>query len=199
MAYDANSCYYKLALSNHVLENESDVQQKSTASNMTLLLDDELNVQNHLYMRSLSAECCIDNLSLSNLPLTFSNRESIYLSLVMPPSISDGNAIVTEAYVANRNSETCAISMSNVTTQSSREAINYVNLLLQESVNKFLLFRYLECLCDADLFRDDVFHMEDQKLHISSDDSELLVWYLETSILMRLQTIAAINEAINED
>ena len=198
MAYD-NSCYYKLSLSNVNVENAKDLSLPSTASNMSLILDNEISIQSHLYMKSLSAECCLDNLSLSNLPNTFSCRESIELILDMPLTVSDGNVIITEAHTSEQNVQRCVFHMENVITSSPLEAVNHVNKMLHGYVNKYLLFRYLECLCDQNLFEDNVFRVANANLNLSSDDIVLISWYVEIATLMRLQTIAAVNEALGEN
>ena len=198
MAY-GNSCYYRLSLSNVNIENATADSDRSTASNMSLILDDEISIQNHLYMKSLSAECCIENLSLSNLPNTFSSQETIELTLNMPLSVSDGNVIVGEAHTSARNTQKCVFPMHDVVTSSPLEALDHINKLLQSYVNKHLLFRYLECLCDRDLFADNLFRYATKNLKFSSDDLILISWYVEIATLMRLQAIAAVDAALGEN
>ena len=195
----SNSCYYKLSLSNVNVENATALSLASTASNMSLILDDEISIQNHLYMKSLSAECCLEDLSVSNLPNTFSSQETIELTLAMPLTVSDGNVIITEARTSEQNELKCIFPMRDVITSSPLEAVNHINTLLHGYVNKYLLFRYLECLCDQDLFKDDVFRRAHADLTLTSSDILLISWHVEIATLMRLQVIAAVNEALGEN
>ena len=95
----SESCYYRLSLSNSELENNLPETEKSSASNMSLILDNELNIQDHIYMKSLAAEVAIENLQISTLPLTFSKNEVIDLQLNMPKSVCNGNALVTDKFL----------------------------------------------------------------------------------------------------
>ena len=58
----SDSCYYKLNLSNTRLEDSTDTNEKSTAGNMTITLDQELDLNSTIYMKSLSAEIALDEL-----------------------------------------------------------------------------------------------------------------------------------------
>ena len=137
MMASESSCYYRLSLSNSDLENELQENAKSSASNMTLLLDKEINIQDHIYMKSLAAEIAIENLTISNTPNTYSKLDSINLQLRIPSNVSDGNACVTESFINKRNDQICSIQMMDYATSSPQEALDTANQLVSTYTNKY--------------------------------------------------------------
>ena len=194
MAYDASSCYFRLSLSNQYLEEKLELDEKSSAGNMSLILDDEVNLQEAIYLKSLAAECALEDFTLSNLPNTFSRHESIGLQFEIEPGLSSGNAILTEDLVKERNNTICRIQMSDFITTSASTAINHVNSLVEKDVNFFLLTRYAEFLCDTDIFKKEFFTNAQPKP--TEQDMALLLWYVEVGLYTRLQLIANINELL---
>ena len=194
----SESCYYRLSLSNSDLENNLPETEKSSASNMNLILDNELNIQDHIYMKSLAAEVAIEDLQISTLPLTFSKNETIDLQLNTPKSICDGNALVTEQFLESRNTTPCSINMPDCITSKPQEAVDVVNNLLSCYANKYLIFRYLECLCDTDLFESELYTKANPDITVSVDDMKLITWYVECAKIFRLSTISIINRILEE-
>ena len=196
MAYDtSSSCYYKLSLSNQNLEESLEANEKSSAANMSLVLDNDINLQTAIYMKSLAAECSIEDFTLTNLPNTFSQHETIKLHLEMDTGLSDGNSILTSTLVEKRNNNHCKIRMSDFITTSPEIAINHINHLLDNHVNFYILMRYAEFLCDTDFFYENVF-TDARQNELTVADISLLKWYIEASLLIRLQLNANLNELL---
>ena len=192
MATDPSSCYFQLSLSNLNIENASQ-SEESTASNMKLILEDEeLDLNEQIYMKSLAAEICLENFSLSNLPSTFSGLEPIDMLLTTPSTLIKGNAIIDETTIKRRNESLCPLPLPALITSSPRNCLNHVNQSIRNSTNKYLLFRFLETVLDTDLFKESVFR-EPHIGNISQEDILLMYWYLRVAIITRLQLIAVIN------
>ena len=185
------SCYYKLSLSNVTSENEN-TSNISTASNMNLLLEQELDLHSHIYMRSLSAECCLDDITLSNLPATFSGNGFIDLCLTFPNVFTHGNAVINDDVNKKRSVTNCRIRTSDIVTSEPKVAVDHVNSLVRSYSNKFIILRYAELLCDNNLFLSDNLTSA-QNAKFSDSDLSLLRWYIEVAVLSRLQLVAVIN------
>ena len=191
-----DSCYYQLSLSNVSIEDDHN-SSISTASNMTISLDKELNLHDQIYMKSLAAQCSLDNFSLSNLPNTFSDNESIDLRLTVPNSMTDGNAVFGAELNEKRNKNPCKLPIKSLVTADPQIAVNHVNTCIREYCNIYLCLRYLEIICDTDLFRDECMATA-QNLELSPKDFSLLFWYLEIAILYRMQLAAVIDDLLQK-
>ena len=196
----ANSCYYKLSLTNANIENETDQALKSTASHMTLHMDEELDLYEHIYLKSLTAEICLEDFLLSNLPSAFSHQECLELSMKIPKSIAHGNAVMTESIFQNRNDTICRIPGKDLITAEPQKAIDFMNQQIQSFTNQFIMFRYMESLLDTDCFKKSVLESpETSTNYLSPEAIALLVWYVEIAILTRQQYVATINTYLKEE
>ena len=149
----ADSCYYRLSLSNVDSENENS-SSVSTASHMNLLLEKELNLHDQIYMRSLSAECCLEDVTLTNLPNTFSENGFVAVQLTFPNDLTDGNAILDEGRNEQANQKPCKIPAKNLITPNPKVAVSHINSLVRSYTNKYICLRYAELICDEKLFQD---------------------------------------------
>ena len=191
-----DSCYYQLSLSNVSIENAND-SNVSTVSNMHLTLDKELDLHNHIYLRSLAVECCLDNFSLSNLPSTFTNNESINLKMTIPSSLTDGNAVFVRESNEERNKTPCKLPMTDLVTSNPQTAVDNINNCIKEYCNLFLCLRYLEIICDTDLFKESCMTLA-RDLELSSRDFSLIFWYLEASVIYRMQLAAVLDDLLQK-
>lgn len=187
-----DSCYYKLSLTNKDIE-DNNTSQKSSASDLTIVLEKELNLLDSIFMKAMATEISIEMMNISSLPCTFSGSESLHLTLQENPSTCNGNAVVTESSIQRRNKIACSIPMHDTISVSPHESINYVNGLIEGYANKFILFRLMERLCDNKLFKDELMRSSNDDLEFTNDDVSVLVWYIETAVLTRLQLVASIN------
>ena len=190
-----DSCYYKLSLSNVDTENENN-SSVSTASHMNLLLEKELDLHDQIYMRSLSAEVCLDDVTLTNLPSTFSDNGFIDVQLTFPNDMTDGNAILNDENNGTRNQNPCRIPTKNLVTPSPKVAVSHVNSLIRSYTNKYVCLRYAELICDEKLFRDENL-VSAQEENFSNDDLSLLRWYLGVAVVARMQLVAVINNLLS--
>ena len=190
---ESPSCYYQLSLSNVAIENAKD-HDTSTASHMQLILEnEELDLNDQIYMKSLAAEVCLENFSLSNLPSTFCGTEFIDYQLTVPDNLTKGNAIVTRLITTKRNNTNCKIPLPALITSTPQTAIDHLNLTIRANINKFLLLRYMEIVCDTDLFQTNSL---EHPYILKEEEISLLLWYLLVAVVTRLQLLALINEKI---
>ena len=192
-----DSCYYKLSLSNVDTENEND-SSVSTASHMNLLLEKELDLHDQIYMRSLSAEICLEDVTLTNLPSTFSDDGFINVQLTFPNDKTHGNAILNDEGNGARNLNPCKIPTKTLVTPNPKVAVSHVNSLIRSYTNKYVCLRYAELICDEKLFQDGNL-LTAQKENFSNDDLSLLRWYLGVAVVTRMQLVAVINNLLSKE
>ena len=193
----ADSCYYRLSLSNVDSENENS-SSVSTASHMNLLLEKELNLHDQIYMRSLSAECCLEDVTLTNLPNTFSENGFVAVQLTFPNDLTDGNAILDEGRNEQANQKPCKIPAKNLITPNPKVAVSHINSLVRSYTNKYICLRYAELICDEKLFQDKNL-LTAQNESFTIDDLSLLRWYLGVAINTRMQLVAVINGLLSKN
>ena len=193
-----DSCYYKMSLSNKDIEDNND-SQKSTVSDLTIVLEKELDLLDSIFMKAMATEISLEMITLSSLPCTFSASEQLRLTLRENPTTGNGNAIVTESEIKERNKIECKIQMDDTISDSAKESINYLNKLIETYTNKFLLFRFIERLCDNYIFKRDLLMKATNDITLSDETISLLVWYIETAVVTRLQLIATINVLVGEN
>ena len=193
----SDSCYYKLNLSNTRLEDSTDMNEKSTAGNMTITLDQELDLNNTIYMKSLSAEIALDEFTVSNLPNSFSQHENMELKLIIPKTLSHGNAVLDEDYLQTANNTPCLIPMTDCITSEPQKAIDHVNDRLHSYTNRFIVFRYLECMLDTNCFKDEVFKSTGfLAKRLTPKDKTLIHWHIKVATLCRQQYVATLNSLL---
>ena len=196
MAIDSASCYFQLSLSNSAIEeaSESDV---STASHMQLVLEqEELDLNQHIYMKSLAAEISMENFSLSNLPSTFCGRESIGLNLTTSTELGQGNAVANGSFLESRNVIEHLLPLPALITSSPVTAIKHINKQISYGTNKYILLRYIEMICDTDFFKKSSFEGP-QLLHFNEDELSLMTWYLRAAMITRYLLVTIINLKLN--
>ena len=190
---ESTSCYYQLSLSNVAIENANE-NDTSTASHMQLILEnEELDLNDQIYMKSLAAEVCLENFSLSNLPSTFCGTESIDYKLTVPDDLTKGNAVVTDLIMTERNETNCSVPLPALITSTPQTAIDHLNSAIRPTINQFLLLRYMEIVCDTDLF--ETASLKNPYL-LKEQEISLMLWYLLVAVVTRMQLIALINEKI---
>ena len=205
----SNSCYFKMCLSNKDIEDhlpESEVE--SSASLASIALQQEVDLNNYIHFKSLSAEMSLDDFSVSSLPLTFSKSEKIQLSMNIPVENTHGNGVITQITQKDKNNKQYNVQMQDFSTTSHQDTLDYLNGLLTRSTNLLTIMRYSECVCDLDLYEDSRYsHLGTAQLSpegielpcLSEEDIGLLVWYTECSIIIRLSLHQLINKQLKDD
>ena len=187
-----------MSLSNKDIEDKND-SQKSTVSDLTIVLEKELDLLDSIFMKAMATEISLEMITLSSLPCTFSASEHLYFSLRENPSTGNGNAIVTESDIQKRNKVDCKLQMEDTISDSAQESIGYLNRLIEAYANKFILFRFIERLCDNYIFKRTLLTDATSAVPLTDETVSLLVWYIETAVVTRLQLIATINVLIGEN
>ena len=109
-----DSCYYKLSLSNRRIEQGLPPDRlKSTAADVQIILDEEIDLHKYLYFRSLAAELALDDMCISSVPLTFTQTENIVVKFIIPGKASHGNGLIGEDFLSDRNETIFTIPMKD--------------------------------------------------------------------------------------
>ena len=189
-----DSCYYKLCLSNRRIEQGLPADlSRSSASDVQIVLDEEIDLHKYLFFRSLAAEVALDDMSVSSIPLTFTQTEFIRAKLVMSVRVSHGNALVGEDLMGKRNETILSIPMKDFCTSSQQTTLRHLNDLIGGNTNRLLAFRYIECLADTDFFKGESFSEGDSTKLMTEEEIFLLIWYIECSLVTRLQLNKLLN------
>ena len=193
-----DSCYYKMSLSNKDIEDKNN-SNRSSVSDLTIVLEKELDLLDSIFMKAMATELSLEMITLSSLPCTFSASEHLRFTLKENPASGNGNAIVTESEIQRRNKVDCKIQMDDTISISAEESVGYLNGLIETYTNKFILFRFIERLCDNYLFKRNLFSNAENELTLTNETISLLVWYIETAVVTRLQLIATVNVLLSEN
>ena len=195
---------YTLHLNNAITERNLDDAHQSSAHNFEALIEPPLDLGNLIYLRAKEAEVRLENLHISSLPLTFfqSAEEVIKTRLYIDPKLVRDNFVLIESVLENENDNQLKISVNDFHTDSPIKAIEYINSLLDNSTNMYIIKRYLEVVADDDsIFIDSIFNdlSADQSVddNIRVHDLTILSKYCDFSIFARIELAKHLYELIN--
>ena len=195
---------FTLLLNNSAVEHGLADSQQSSAHNFEALLEPPLDLGNLIYLKSKEAEVRLENLHISSLPLTFfqSAEEVIKTKLYIDPSLVRDNFVLTDSVLETENENQLQISVSDFHTHMPDKAIDYINSLLDNSANIYVIKRYMEIVADDDsIFIDTIFDNLSADQSVDQDirvhDLALLSRYCDFSIFARFQLAKHLYKLIN--
>ena len=195
---------FTLHLNNSVTEQNLDDSHQSSAHNFEALVEPPLDLGNLIYLKSNEAEMRLENLHISSLPLTFfqSAEEVIKTRLYIDPALVRDNLILVDSVLENENEDQLQITVNDFHTHLPIKALEYINSLLDNSTNIYIIKRYMEVVADDDsIFIDSIFNdlSADQSVdqNIRVHDLSILSRYCEFSIFSRFELAKHLNELIH--
>ena len=181
--YDATTDIYELNCDNATLENALTNELKSTASDFEITLEPSLNLAPLIYLRSVEAEMNLQNLHVGGLPLSFSQTENVEVLLTFPNNAVSCNQEILEANLTTPeegfNKKALKLQCSDYIAEEPKQAIAYINRLLQYRVNFFLLARYLTLFIDKKVLNDM------SNGYLQTEDFKVLNFYANAAIYAR--------------
>ena len=156
MAYNhisLNADQYNLFLENTNTEDELSDGAPSSASNFSVLLTPQIDLASLLYLRSVRAELAISSLIVDNLPLCFTERETIKVHVIIPTIVGTANQVINTTAISNDNNKSFQLGLHDLCTSQPQTAIDYINDKLRYNVNQHLIYRYLKLFFDTDVFK----------------------------------------------
>ena len=195
---------FTLHLNNSLTEHSLEDTHQSSAHNFEALVEPPLDLGNLIYLRSKEAEVRLENLHISSLPLTFFEcaEEVIKTRLYIDPALVRDNFVLIESVLEEENDNQLQISVNDFHTHLPSKALDYMNSLLDNSANIYVIKRYMEIVADDDsIFIDTIFDNLSADQSVDQDirvhDLALLARYCDFSIFARLQLAKHLYELIN--
>ena len=195
----SSASHYTLYCSNEEAEQPLSGQGVSSASNFRVNLVPSLDLNQLSHFQSTEVEARISNLQIDSLPLTFSGDETIDTFITIDPKITKDNLLYNKWIANEDNNKPLSIGVGDYHATTNTSALIYLNQLLINSANLFVLKRYLELVTDSDnLFLDTAFKNldVDSPAEISPEDCELLRKYLDIAVYTRLKIFELLKEHI---
>ena len=182
MAYhhiSTNVDKYALFLDNKTEEDALQDNDASTASSFEVILTPQLDLSSLLYLRAVEAELAVTTFMVDSLPLCFIRQESITVKTWMNTKHVEANFVYNKTAVEYQNRIPLQLAMDDFCCAEPQLAINYLNGLLSYSVNHHVLFRYLMCCLDCNIFKSDYMKLLDE------DECTLIHMYLNFALVCR--------------
>ena len=191
-----SSCPYKIHLSNRHIENEKD-RNISCAAEFQTILEPIIDLNSRIFLKSLNAEMCLDDLHIFSIPLSITDKDSITFKIHLDPKIAESNVIIAAEDLERENEIIHTIPLDNVSFTNNLEALNYINSKLANKTNLALCGRYLELFLDSDIYNNNYNPTKIEKL--TQNELTLCQYYLELGFLFRETTLAVISTLLREE
>ena len=196
---DMGTDSYDLYLDNNHSENSLSDDQYSSASDFSVELQPQLDLSSLLYLRSVQAQCAVNTFTVDNLPLCYTRLENITVSVYVLPGIAEVNQSLNSTTEENLNSVPLILPLTDFSTGSPQVAIDYINNLLAEKINNFILYRLITPFLDVDIFKPNFY---DQSLTLA--DIKLALHYVNIAVFSRIvahevfcNTLAITNDSLD--
>ena len=197
-----SSSHYTLYCSNEEAELPLSGPGPSSASNFRVNLVPSLDLNQLSLFQSTEVEARISNLQIDSLPLTFSGGETIDTYVTIEPRLGRDNLICHSFILGDENDKPLSIEVGDFHAANNSNALAYLNQLLINSANIFVLKRYFELLTDSDnMFLDTAFDNLDidSPVEILPEDCELLRRYVDLAMYARIKIFELLKEHLKSD
>ena len=188
---------YELFLSNHADENQADENSISTSSEFsaTCLLD--LNPL--LFLRSNAAQVSLNQLSIDNLALCYSQNEAIKVYFNSDTEHLMANKCFLKDSVKQENSKPLSLGFNDFSATKPQETLDHVNSLLNTNLNLFICHRLSQTVIDKELFTENIFLSANTEnpLSLSSNEIKLLLRYLDYASMTRFTHTKILDEILS--
>ena len=144
----ASSDKYTLHISNASTENQLSDSHQSSANAFTALIQPPLDLNNLMYLRARDTDLKLENLNIDSLPLIFqkNDTEIIKTKLVIDSNLCRDNLIMDKDELYEENQNLLEISVGDYFNLQPSKCLQYLNSLIENSSNLFIIKRYLEVL-----------------------------------------------------
>ena len=200
----ASSDKYTLHISNAATENQLSDEHQSSANEFTALIQPPLDLNNLMYLRARETDLKLENLNIDSLPLIFqkNDTEIIKTKLVIDSNICRDNFILDKDQLHEENQNLLEIAVGDFHSLQPSKCLQYLNSLIENSSNLFIIKRYLEVLVDDDsIFQNQIFDGLSAEKSVDDDvtthDLNLIYRYCEMAIYSRIEVSKHLNDLVN--
>ena len=170
---------YTLFLDNSENENALNEGDISSASDFSVTLNPALDLSPLLYLRSTEGQLCIKELFIDNLPICFTESETIDVKINIPPSSVEFNMQYNVIKTEDLNKKLFQLSVGDFCCSDPQLALDYVNNLLRYTLNHEIMRRFVISSLDSNIFESDYLHT------LSRNESLLIRHYLSIVVCCR--------------
>ena len=201
MNYNSSSAErYTLQISNESVEALLQEHDLSSANNFEVSLTPSLDLHQLSYLQSLDVEVKTENLQIDSCPLVFQEGEKIETFFTITPDLATGNFNFGDDQLSIKNQRPLIVNLSDFQTNNIVDALKFLNKILQNSSNLFIITRYLEVLLDCDtIVKKDLFEKLniEREVTVSTKDLNVLLKYVNMATYTRLKIIEIVNNFVN--
>ena len=134
---------YTLFLDNSESENALEERDISSASDFSVTLNPALDLSPLLYLKSTEGQLCIKELFIDNLPICFTESETIDIEISIPPSSVEFNMHYNIHKTNDLNKRLLQLAVGDFCCSDPQLALDYVNNLLRYSLNHEIMRRFV--------------------------------------------------------
>jgi hypothetical protein len=159
MAGQRNPHEIRIFFSNEEIETKkmkTENSSLSTASSFKLLLQHQIDFTSFNRFCYRPLEVCVEQLFISNAPLTWTDAHFFTLSYAIPNCYFTSNINIHSERISTMNSIPCKIHLQNLHQSSTNVEIpiSILNTGIQQNLERNLFYRLLEMYCDMRFFLD---------------------------------------------
>ena len=184
---------YTLFLDNSENEDALEEGHISTASDFSVMLNPALDLSPLLYLKSTEGQLCVKELFIDNLPICFTETETIDVTIHIPPGSVHFNMHYNISKTDELNNKSLQLSVGDLCCSDPQVALDYVSNLLRYSVNHEIMRRLVISSLDCNIFEDDYLRT------LSRDETRLIKHYLSIVVFCRKTTHALLCKKIGLD
>ena len=170
---------YTLFLDNSESEDALKEGDISSASDFSITLNPALDLSPLLYLKSTEGELCIKELFIDNLPICFTESETIDVKVNIPPSSVVFNMQFNIHKTNNLNNKLFQLAIGDFCCSEPQLALDYINNILRYTLNHEIMRRFVIASLDCDIFESDYLHT------LSKSESQLIKHYLSIAVYCR--------------
>ena len=149
---------YTLFLDNSENENALNEGDISSASDFSVTLNPALDLSPLLYLRSTEGQLGIKELFIDNLPICFTESETIDVKISIPPSSVEFNMQYNVIKTEDLSKKLFQLSVGDFCCSDPQLALDYVNNLLRYTLNHEIMRRFVISSLDSNIFESDYLH-----------------------------------------
>ena len=190
--------HYDLIFSNTEEECET---ESSISSASEFEVDCDISLHAITFLRSTNAECALRLFFVDTMPLAFCQGEEISVHVNTPTNLLSTNANYSAREVEKLNNKPFLLHTDDFSATNSKAAVlDYMNSLLYNVINLFILWRTTLNFFDFNIFKNNLFDdaYPHTRLALSLDDLQLISAYTYAASYTRIRFLKTLANYIPE-
>ena len=192
IATNSTTDSFDLHLDNAVAEDLVDETEHSTASQFTVTLQKNLNLNALIFLRAINCELTLQKYHLGSLPLSTVKNESITVYFEVSKDIVTVNRHLNTSRTNSMNKDPLTITLDDTICSTPKELLTYINSLIEKRINYTIIAKQLNLVFDAKVMSlNPTSSLDDKTI-------KLIQKYLEIAIFCREKIHSTLSDAILE-